>query len=222
MKKKILILIAAAVLLYLPRPAKALSLGTNSVGQQGGDFSLMFGIDYKMIQVTDSGGRSANMSTKGFSLTARYNIISALSIFAYGGFSDIWLDNPNFQGYLGGSYGGGMRLSLPDPSKNPFTVNLVADASSTQSGNSARDVTDFEYGGAVYLAFKAGNSVTYGGVESSDAQLSFTNPNHTYDSRYNVGAIFGMDQFIIPKLFFNFEAHVFDEDAVEGSIGYTF
>jgi hypothetical protein len=193
-----------------------------SVGQRSGDFSLDFGIGYKMRRVSSSSSADADMSSKGFSLVARYNIISSLSIYIDGGFDDIWLSNPDFKGYLGGSYGGGVRLSLPDPHRSRFTINIDADINNTHSGNGVRNVNDFEYTGAVYAAFKNLNTITYGGIETSNADLSFTNPNISYSSKYNIGGIFGIDQFVVPYLFFNFEVHVFDVQSIEGSIGYTF
>ncbi len=218
-------MIAAAFtlsILCLPHAAYAVPIGTVSVGQKSGDFSLEFGIGYKMRRVSASGSADADMSSKGFSLIARYNIISSLSIYADGGFDDVWLSNPDFKGYLGGSYGGGVRLSLPDPHRSRFTINIVADLNNTGSGNGVRNVNDFEYTGAVYAAFKNLNTITYGGIETSNVDLSFTNPNISYTSKYNIGGIFGLDQFITPYVFFNFEVHVFDVQSVEGSIGYTF
>ncbi|MCL4557659.1 MAG: hypothetical protein M1491_03370 [Deltaproteobacteria bacterium] len=213
-----------SALLCLSRHAKAVPIGNFSVGQKAGDVSLGFGIDYTMRRVTssNSGAADADMSSKGFSMVARYNIVSSLGIFVYGGFSDIWLSNPDFRGYLGGSYGGGVRLSLPDPHRSRFTINFDADVGNTQSGNGTRGTSDFEYRGAVYAAFKNANTITYGGLEGSNVDLSFTSPNVDYISRYNIGGVFGLDQFITPYVFFNFEVHVFDEQSLEGSIGYTF
>ncbi len=155
-----------AVFLCLPLPARAVPIGVVSVGQKAGDFSLGFGFDYKMRRVTSSGSGDADMSSKGFSIEARYNIISSLLIYADGGFSDIWLSDPGFKGYLGGSFGGGVRLSLPDPHRSRFTINIDADLQNTQSGNSFRNVQDFEYSGAIYAAFKNLNTITYGGIET--------------------------------------------------------
>ncbi len=92
----------------------------------------------------------------------------------------------------------------------------------TQSGNAVRNVTDLEYSGAVYAAFKNLNTVTYGGIEASNVDLRFTNPGVSYVSKYNIGGIFGIDQFITPYVFFNFEIHVFDVDSIEGNVAYTF
>ena len=209
-------------LLCLPQTARAVPIGATSVGQKTGDVSLGFGIDYTMRRVTSSDSMDADMSSKGFSILARYNIVSQLSIYADGGFSDIWLSDPNFKGYLGGSYGGGFRLSLPDPHRSRFTININADIHNTQSGNGVRSVNNFEYSGAVFAAFKNLNTVTYGGLQVSNVNLSFTNPNISYTSKYNLGGIFGLDQFVTPYVFFNFEVHVFDVQSVEGSVGYTF
>ncbi|MCL4468266.1 MAG: hypothetical protein M1591_04965, partial [Deltaproteobacteria bacterium] len=203
-------------------PARAVPIGAMSVGQKNGDVSLGFGIDYTMRRVTSSNSGDADLSSKGFSILARYNIVSSLSIYADGGFSDIWLSDPNFKGYLGGSYGGGVRLSLPDPHRSRFTININADIHNTQSGNGMRSVNNFEYTGTVFAAFKNLNTVTYGGLQASNVDLSFTNPNISYSSKYNLGGIFGLDQFITPYVFFNFEVHVFDVQSVEGSVGYTF
>lgn len=211
-----------AAFLCLPHPANAVPIGAVSVRQKTGDVSLGFGIDYTMRRVTSSNSGDADMSSKGFSILARYNIVSSLSIYADGGFSDIWLSDPNFKGYLGGSYGGGLRLSLPDPQRSRFTININADIHNTQSGNSVRSVNNFEYSGAVFAAFKNLNTVTYGGLQASNVDLSFTNPNISYSSKYNLGGIFGLDQYITPYVFFNFEVHVFDVQSVEGSVGYTF
>jgi hypothetical protein len=220
MKKKLFLLIIVAVL-YLPHRAMAVSRGTLSVGQKTGDVSLGFGVDYKMRRVSYD-GYDADMSTKGFSAVARYSIISSLTVFADAGFADISLSNPNFQGYMGFSYGGGVRLSVPDPHRSRYTINFDADIYNVQSGNSVRNANDFEYSGAIYAAFKNANTITYGGLEASNVDLSFTSPNHDYHSKYNVGALFGMDEFVTPLLFFNFEVHVFDEQSIEGSMGYTF
>lgn len=220
MKKKLFLLVTIAVL-YLPHPAMAVSTGALSVGQKTGDISLGFGIDYKMRRV-DYEGYDTDMATKGFSAVARYSIISSLTVFADAGFADVSLSNPNFQGYMGFSYGGGIRLSVPDPHRSRYTINFDADVYNVQSGNSVRNANDFEYSGAIYAAFKNANTITYGGLEASNIDLSFTSPNQDYHSRYNVGVMFGMDEFITPFLFFNFEMHVFDEQSVEGSIGYTF
>jgi hypothetical protein len=220
--RKIVWMFAIVAVLCLPHPAMAVSIGTMSVGQKTGDFSLGFGIDYKMRRVTSSSSPDADMSSKGFSIQARYNIISSLSIYIDGGFNDIWLSNPDFKGYLGGSYGGGIRLSLPDPHRSKFTINIAADLNNTQSGNGIRNAKDFEYSGALFVAFKNLNTITYGGIQASNVDLSFTNPNVSYDSKYNIGAIFGLDQIIVPGLFFNFEVHVFDVQSIEGGIGYTF
>lgn len=219
----LVVLAAVAALLSLPRPALAVSRGMLSVGQKTGDIGLGFGVDYKMRRVTGE-GTEADMSTKGFSIVGRYNIVSSLCVFADAGFSDIWLSGPgsDFRGYMDVSYGGGMRLSLPDPHRSRFTVNIDADVYNVQSGNSTRSANDFEYAGALYAAFKNANTITYGGLEASNVHLTFTGPGQDYSSKYNVGVMIGMDQFITPYVFFNFEAHVFDEQSIEGSIGYTF
>lgn len=210
------------IALCLPSNTFAVPIGTLSVGQKTGDFSLGFGIDYNMRRVTSSNMPDTDMSSKGFSIVARYNIVSFLSIYLDGGFDDIWLANPNFKGYLGGCYGGGVRLSLPDPHRTRFTINIAADFNNKQSGNGIRDARDFEYTGALYIAYKNLNTITYGGIEASNVDLSFTNPNVNYSSKYNIGGVFGLDQVIIPSLFFNFEIHVFDVQSIEGGIGYTF
>ncbi|MGB9736251.1 MAG: hypothetical protein ACP5JP_08775 [bacterium] len=210
------------ITLCLPINTFAVPIGSMSVGQKTGDFSLGFGVDYRMRRVTSSDNPDTDMSSKGFSIVARYNIVSFLSIYLDGGFDDIWLATPDFKGYLGGSYGGGVRFSLPDPHRSRFTINIAGDFNNTQSGNGIRDARDFEYTGALYVAFKNLNTITYGGIEASNIDLSFTNPNVNYSSRYNIGAVFGLDQVIIPSLFFNFEIHVFDVQSVEGGIGYTF
>ncbi len=222
--KRAVLLITCVTVVLLSAPAMAVSIGNLSVGQKAGDVSLGFGIDYRMRRVTssNSGVPDADLSSKGFSIVARYNILSSLGVFAYGGFSDIWLSDPDFRGYLGASYGGGIRLSLPDPHRSKFTIDIDADISNTLSGNSVRSTSDFEYRGAVYAAFKNANTITYGGLEGSNVDLSFTNPHVSYTSKYNIGGIFGLDEFITPYVFFNFEVHVFDEEFLEGSIGYTF
>ncbi len=217
----VLVTLALAVL-CLPSLTYATPIGMMSVGQKTGDFSLGFGFGYRMRRIISSSSPDTDLSSKGFSIIARYNIISQLSIYADGGFDDIWIDTPDFKGYLGGAYGGGFRLSLPDPHRSRFTVNINADVHNTQSGNGIRNATDFEYGGAVYAAFKNLNTITYGGIEASNVNLSFTNPNVTYTSKYNIGGIFGIDQFITPYVYFNFEIHVFDEESIEGNVAYTF
>ncbi len=219
--KYTLFLFVTVLYIAVPCRAMAVSRGTLSVGQKTGDVDLSFGVDYKMRRVAND-NEDADMSTKGFTITGRYDIISSLSIFGDLGFADVSLSNPDFKGYMGFAYGGGVRLSLPDPHRSRFTVNIGADLYNVQSGNSVRLANDFEYAGTIYAAFKNANTITYGGFEASNVDLSFTSPNQSYGSKYNVGAMFGMDQFITPYVFFNFEVHVFDEQSVEGSIGYTF
>lgn len=219
---RVVLAFAIIAILCLPHSAIAVSIGTMSVGQKSEDFSLGFGVNYRMRRVTSADSADTDMSSKGFSIQARYNIISPLSIYIEGGFNDIWLSHPDFKGYLGGSYGGGIRLSLPDPHRSRFTINISADLNNTQSGNGVRDAKDFEYSGALFVAFKNLNTITYGGIQASNVDLSFTNPNINYESKYNIGGVFGLDQIIIPSLFFNFEVHVFDVQSIEGGIGYTF
>ncbi len=219
--KNTLLALFVLPMLFIPINAHAVPIGTLSVGQKTGDFSLGFGIDYKMRRVNYD-GYDTDMATKGFSAAARYSIISSLTVFADAGFADVSLSNPNFQGYMGFSYGGGLKFSVPDPHRSRYTINFDADVYNVQSGNSVRNANDFEYSGAIYAAFKNANTITYGGLQASNVDLSFTSPNQDYHSKYNVGALFGMDEFITPFLFFNFEVHVFDEQSVEGSMGYEF
>lgn len=220
--KSLLFLSVIIASIAFPYKAMAVSIGTLSVGQKTGDIDLSFGIDFKMRRVASHDRDTADMTTKGFSAVLRYSIINQVSIFIDGGTADISLSGPDFKGYLGGSYGGGVRLSLLDPHRNRFTINLDLDVYRIQSGNGERSAVDSEYTGALYAAFKNANTITYGGLEASNIDLSFSNPDHSYYSKYNIGGIIGMDQFITPYVFFNFEVHIFDEQSIEGSIGYTF
>ena len=216
------VLFACVIVLLFAGKAIAVPIGSLAVGQKSGDLSLDFGINFEMINISPNKQRlpDTNMTSKGFTALLRYSPVSELSIFADGGFSDIWLSNPSFKGYMGGAFGGGVRLSLPDPHRSRFTVNISADVYNIQSGNSNQTAQYFEYEGAILGAVKNANTILYGGLNGSNVSLSF--PGITYNSTYNVGAVFGMDQFINPYLFFNFEAHIFDKQSIEGSIAYTF
>jgi len=145
--KSLLFLSVIIVSAAFPYKAMAVSRGTLSVGQKTGDIDLSFGIGFKMRRVASHDKEDTDMTTKGFSAVLRYSIINQISVFIDGGTADISLSNPDFKGYLGGSYGGGIRFSLLDPRKNRFTINLDLDVYIIQSGNGARSAVDSEYTG---------------------------------------------------------------------------
>ncbi len=213
MKKEMVPIIVAALMLITPISAGALNVGapSTSVDDGGSAFSGSIGFLTADVENTD-------VDSKSFILKGIFGISDSVAPYFKLGFADISVDADGFEGNLGFAYGGGVLLDVISPGEEEgLTVSV--DSQVLWIGSSA-DYDLFQGQLAVIGSLKSSGTTGYGGFASSF--LSLDGGGISRDEGAQSHLFFGFDYFMDYNFYFNIEAHLFGEDAISAGVGYIF
>ncbi len=213
MKKEIVLIIVATLLLITPIPASALNVGAPSVPVDDGGSALSGSIGFFSVDV-----ENVNVDSKSFIVKGILGMSDTVSPYFKLGFADISVDTDSFEGNLGFAYGGGILLDIISSGEEEgLTVSV--DGQLLWIGSSS-DYKLFEGQLSVLGSLKSGGTTGYGGFATSF--LTLDGGGTSRDESAQGHMFFGFDYFMDYNYYFNVEAHLFGEDAISAGVGYIF
>ncbi len=217
MKKEIVLIIVAALLLITPMSASALNVGAPSKPVDDGGSALSGSIGFFSVDV-----ENVNVDSKSFIVKGIFGISDSASPYLKLGFADISVGTDSFEGNLGFAYGGGILLELISPGEEEegLTVSVDTQVLWIGSGGSGNDYKLFEGQLAVLGSLKSGGTTGYGGLATSF--LTLDGGGMSRDESAQGHLFFGFDYFMDYNYYFNVEAHLFGENALSAGVGYVF
>ncbi len=216
MKKEIVPIIVAALLLITPMSASALNVGAPSMPVDDGGSALSGSIGFFSVDV-----ENVDVDSKSFILKGIFGISDSVAPYFKLGFADISVDADAFEGNLGFAYGGGILLDIVSPGEGEgLTVSLDTQVLWIGSSEAGADYDLFEGQLAVLGSLKSGGTTGYGGFASSFLNLDGGGVSRDEGAQGHL--FFGFDYFMDYNFYFNIEAHLFGEDAISAGVGYVF
>jgi hypothetical protein len=212
-KKEIVLIIVAALLLITPMSASALNVGAPSKPVDDGGSALSGSIGLFSVDV-----ENVKVDSKSFILKGIFGISDTVSPYIKLGFADISVDTDSFEGNLGFSYGGGMLLDIISPGEEEG-LSVSVDTQVLWIGSSS-DYKLFECQLAVVGSLKSSGTTGYGGFAISFLNLDGGGASRDESAQGHL--FFGFDYFMDYNYYFNVEAHLFGEDMISAGVGYVF
>ncbi len=216
------ILCIAALLAGGTVSVSAGSCGNPVLNPMGREFTLSLEMGY-LNRDMEYKGEKDDLSSYSMALKGTYGITSRFAVFGRLGMSDLRLDNLGFSGALEPSFGAGLMVALFRAQSDP-SVNIVLSAAydRLQSSEGSTDLSANGYGGSVIATKGVEDFLLYGGLRFSGVDLSGDRKVPGMDSDDPFGFVAGVDYGISERIYLMAEAHLFDQYALSGGIGFNF
>jgi hypothetical protein len=198
------------------------SCGNPVLNPMAREFTLSLEMGY-LNRDMEYGGEKDDLSSYSMALKGTYGITSRFAIFGRLGMSDLRLDSLGFGGALEPSFGAGLMVALFRAQSDP-SVNIVLSAAldRLQSSEGSTDLSANYFSSTVIATKGVKDFLLYGGVRLSGVDLSGDRKVPGLDSDDPYGFVAGMDYGISERIYLMAEAHLFDEYALSGGIGFNF
>ncbi|NLH49385.1 MAG: porin family protein [Myxococcales bacterium] len=219
----IAVFIVCGVLLHAG-PAPASNVGGLSYNI-GPSFSVGAGVGFSMhdIHVIENDDISDQMSTSRFLVKADIAPIRYVDIYGLIGVGDLQLDDGDYSGSLGTTYGGGLRPQLfPLTWKSPLNVTLDAQYLETQTRDSTMAARLMEFQASLIASYVMRSLAPYGGIKYDRMAVQFDGSTNDIEGDMDWGAFIGCDYFVTQNVFFNLELSIFTETAVFLATGFKY
>ncbi len=216
MRKRIITVVTAVLVLTSPLAAKAFNVGSPGKPVAPGGSVISGSIGFLSVDVED-----VEVDSKFFLFKGSFGVSDSLTPYFKAGFADISVDAAGFQGNMGFSFGGGFLLGLISPGEEGgLSVNLDSQVLWTGSSEAGADYDLFQGQLAVLGSMKSGGTTGYGGLAASF--LTLDGGGLTRDESARGHIFFGFDYFMDYNFFFNLEAHLFGQSMISAGVGYLF
>lgn len=212
---------AAVLLLGAAAGVFAGSCGNPVLNPMAREFTLSLEMGYFNRDMDVRGGRD-DLSSYSMALKGTYGITPRLAVFGRFGMADLRLDRVNFSGSLEPSYGGGLMVALFRAQSDP-TLNIVFTGAydRLKSSEGETRLGANSYGGSLIITKGVKDLLLYGGFRLSRVDLSGDRKVPDMDSDDVLGFVAGVDYGISERIYLMAEAHLFDQYAVTGGIGFN-
>lgn len=215
-----------ALSLLVAAPGRAAPTGGLASPVGAGGFAVSAGLAYAQRDLED--GSDDEVTNRRVLFRAQYGPVEWLDLYAILGFTDAELDDEDFEGSLGGTFGLGAHvqaLHFPDSA-----VKIVLDLQGEyfRSEDGSKRVKTQAYHGAAYVvkeigaAGRVGYFYPYGGIRVSYAHHDVNKGIEDLHAEDLVGLFGGVDYFVNPNVYFAGEIHLFDETSLFLGVGYRF
>lgn len=191
----------------------------------GPSFSVGAGVGFSMrdIHVIENDDISDQMSTSRFLVKADYAPVKYIDIYGLVGVGDLQLDDGDYSGSLGTTYGGGLRPQLfPLTWKSNLNVTLDAQYLETQTRDSTLAARLMEFQASAIASYVMRSLAPYGGIKYDRMAVQFDGSTNDIEGDMDWGAFIGCDYFVTQNVFFNLELSIFAETAVFLATGFKY
>ena len=218
-----LYLLALFIAVSIATSAQAGQLSSQAATVGVGGLSLSAGINYSSKDMKINGTKE-EMITRQLVFTGDYGLLPSLDLYVKLGLAD--MEVKGFRGRLDALYGVGAKFKLFKDPEDKLNVTINGGVTRFNSGDSSTDATVTDYIGALIVSNRAGNITPYGGlkVSETDAEVKPTGGGSSskYTADKKLGLLAGVDYFVNPKVFFNGEVNLFDQQAIYVGAGFKF
>mgnify|MGYP001610473978 CR=1 FL=1 len=218
-----LYLLALFIAVSIATSAQAGQLSSQAATVGVGGLSLSAGINYSSKDMKINGTKE-EMITRQLVFTGDYGLLPSLDLYVKLGLAD--MEVKGFRGRLDALYGVGAKFKLFKDPEDKLNVTINGGVTRFNSGDSSKDATVTDYIGALIVSNRAGNITPYGGlkVSETDAEVKPTGGGSSskYTADKKLGLLAGVDYFVNPKVFFNGEVNLFDQQAIYVGAGFKF